>query len=468
MSNHQFINLTMDENTSTIGRLEIDEQNEVPTKVLGTSLSTTPPIVKRKHMLQNTPLEAKRRLIAQHKELDDTVLLWLKQKQSLNLPISRRILQTKVNQVAEQIMIKDFKCSKYWIRNFQHEHNITLDKVSDKSSAVDTNVFYNWLTDIWPSLRAKYSDNNIYNADEAGIFFRLTPDQTPCFKDQNCLDGELPKERITVLVAANMTGTDKRKLLVIGKSKCPPCFKGVTSLPILYENNKKSWMTSEIFEKTLNSWNDELRRKREKILLLVDNCPAHQIKQLEFIKLVLLPLDTHAVLQPMNRGIIRNLKTHYRNQLILKIIKDMETQVESQINMLDAIVMLEKAWHDINPMAINYCFQLAGFCKKRTNITEEQLDNNSKFDGIVEDFVKIDDNLGTSDDMDLTLFIDDLTSYESENNNDSDEFDDDFGIVPSKIDTRAAFRTLEHFYFTTFDLTNDERRAIVLLEKLVP
>lgn len=41
---------------------------------------------------------------------------------------------------------------------------------------------------------------------------------------------------ITVLVG-HMTGTDRRKLLVIGKSKSPRCF---TSLPVLYKKNAQS------------------------------------------------------------------------------------------------------------------------------------------------------------------------------------------------------------------------------------
>ncbi|KAL4101056.1 hypothetical protein QTP88_021077 [Uroleucon formosanum] len=39
----------------------------------------------------------------------------------------------------------------------------------------------------------------------------------------------------------NMTGTDERKLLVIGKSKSPRCFKGVSSLPVVYKNITKAW-----------------------------------------------------------------------------------------------------------------------------------------------------------------------------------------------------------------------------------
>ena len=60
------------------------------------------------------------------------------------------------------------------------------------------------------------------------------------------------KERISVLVGANMTGTEKLKLLdlVIGKSEKPRCFKNVKTLPVVYKNNTKAWMTS-VFSRVL-------------------------------------------------------------------------------------------------------------------------------------------------------------------------------------------------------------------------
>ncbi|XP_022160362.1 tigger transposable element-derived protein 4-like [Myzus persicae] len=143
-----------------------------------------------------------------------------------------------------------------------------------------------------------------------------------------------------------MTGTDKRKLLVIGKSKNPRCFKGVSSLPVFYENNTKAWMTSAIFEKTLNYWDDELR--------------PHPSLNLKFIKLIFLPTNTTAVLQPMDQGVIRNIKAHYRNQLVLKMIEDIENHVESKTTVLDAIIMLDKAWCNVTSTGIANCFRHTG------------------------------------------------------------------------------------------------------------
>ncbi|KAJ4449657.1 hypothetical protein ANN_01061 [Periplaneta americana] len=94
----------------------------------------------------------------------------------------------------------------------------------------------------------------------------------------------------------------KRKLFVTGKSKNPRRFKHVKILLAHYNTNRKSWMTSNLFETELRCWNKELRTQKRKILLHVDNCPAHpELEGLESIKLVFFPANTTSLLQPMDQ-----------------------------------------------------------------------------------------------------------------------------------------------------------------------
>jgi hypothetical protein len=72
-------------------------------------------------------------------------------------------------------------------------------------------------------------------------------------------------------------------------------------------------MTSDIFQQYVSKWNNELRRKNRKILLLVDNCPEHpHIQDLSNIKLVFLPPNATSILQPMDMGIIKSFKGYFR------------------------------------------------------------------------------------------------------------------------------------------------------------
>jgi hypothetical protein len=78
---------------------------------------------------------------------------------------------------------------------------------------------------------------------------------------KNVLKEKCLKNPLTVLMCVNMTGTDKKRLFVIGKSQTSRCFKNVKKLPVEYEANKKAWMTSDIFQQYVSKWNNKLRRK---------------------------------------------------------------------------------------------------------------------------------------------------------------------------------------------------------------
>lgn len=190
----------------------------------------------------------------------------------------------------------------------------------------------------------------------------MTPDKTLKFKGEKCSGGKMSKSRITVMVAANMTGSCKEKLLVIGKSKKPRCFKNIRSLPVSYRNNTKSWMTSEIFEKWLRNWDTLLKSKKRKILLLIDNCPAHpQVANLQCIKVVFLPPNVTAVLQPMDQGVIKSLKAQYRKLQVLHMLQNLQKGEHKGFNVLDAILMLSEAWGKVTKETVANCFRHAGF-----------------------------------------------------------------------------------------------------------
>ncbi|GBM83828.1 Tigger transposable element-derived protein 4 [Araneus ventricosus] len=100
-----------------------------------------------------------------------------------------------------------------------------------------------------------------------------------------------------------MKGSEKQKLIVIGKSQKPRCFKNVKKLPVHYKSNKKAWMTSDLFQKYLRRWDKELTKKKRKVVILIDNCTANiEPSNLQWIKVVFPPLYATSVLQPMDQG----------------------------------------------------------------------------------------------------------------------------------------------------------------------
>lgn len=304
--------------------------------------------------------KCKRLRKSDHVDVDKGLLQWFTQKRQENVPLSGPILQEKASEMGSKIEGKNFTCSRSWIERFKKRNCITGGKIVGESGSVDMNVVSNWFTTIWPDLRKKYDSNDIFNADETGLFYRLTPDKTLKFIGESCVGGKMSKVRITVLVAANMSGTEKRKLFIIGKSANPRCFKNRT-LPVKYRSNSKAWMTSELFTEELLQWDTELQRKNRKILLLVDNCPAHPEVPLKKIKLVFMPPNTSSKLQPMDQGVIHSLKSRYRKIMLLKMLEAIDSKQEFSVSLLDAINFIHRAWQQVTKETIANCFKHAGF-----------------------------------------------------------------------------------------------------------
>jgi len=107
-----------------------------------------------------------------------------------------------------------------------------------ESSGVNMTEVNKWKTEVLEPLLMKYPKEDVFNIDETGLFYRKT-DKTLSFKGEKCSGGKLSKERLTVALCANMSGTEKMEPIVIGKYGKKRCFKNATNLPCVYKFNKK-------------------------------------------------------------------------------------------------------------------------------------------------------------------------------------------------------------------------------------
>ena len=96
-----------------------------------------------------------------------------------------------------------------------------------------------WSETSLPTLLSNYDLEDIYNADEFGIFYQCLPNETYELKSEKCYGGKLSKIHITGMAAANAMG-DKLPMFVIGKAKNPRWFENVKFLPCPYRNQRKS------------------------------------------------------------------------------------------------------------------------------------------------------------------------------------------------------------------------------------
>ncbi|XP_070385946.1 tigger transposable element-derived protein 4-like [Dermacentor albipictus] len=258
--------------------------------------------------------------------------------------------------------IEGFMFSDGWLRNFKKRYDLAFKRMCGESGAVDRTLVANYRSETLESLLSQFSPDDVFNCDETALFYKMLPDKTLSVSGDPCHGGKHSKERVTIMVGSNMSGTEKLPLLVIGKSKRPRCFKGAKSLPVLYEANKKAWITQQLFSDYVRKLDRKFKSQNRKVLLFVDNCGAHgHIHDLECIRLEFLPPNTTSVLQPMDQGIIKNLKVLYRARLLNRMVVCIDAGKQYCVSLLSAINMLADAWKAVAPATLQNCFRHAGF-----------------------------------------------------------------------------------------------------------
>lgn len=154
---------------------------------------------------------------------------------------------------------------------------------------------------------------------------------------------------------------------LLGRSRQPRCFKNlnVNKLPVTWKANRTAWMNSKLFSDWLIDLNKTMQKESRQILLFLDNAPCHPVDiQLSNINIVFFPPNTTSVVQPLDQGVIRSFKCHYRRMVVKHIIAQCATAENVNqivITALDAIQWIHQAWNIVTSDTIRNCFNAAGF-----------------------------------------------------------------------------------------------------------
>lgn len=298
---------------------------------------------------------------AKLQDLDSALYKWFSLKRSEGAAISGPILIEKGREFYEKMKITE-PCafSEGWLTRFKDRHGIRKLDVSGEQKSADV--------DAAEKFRASFANlisengltsEQVYNADETGLLWKCLPTTTLAGGNETSAPGfKHNKERVTVLVCANAAGTHRVKLTVVGKFAKPRCFKNVTHLPVDYRAQGNAWMNAEIFCEWFNnvfvpSVKENLREKGmsedSKVVLLLDNCRAHPLaKELTKgnISVQFLPPNVTSLIQPMDQGVIQNMKMLYRRDFMRQLTSHDGTIVEFQkkYNLKDAIFNVSCAW----------------------------------------------------------------------------------------------------------------------------
>lgn len=180
-------------------------------------------------------------------------------------------------------------------------------------------------------------------------------------------------------------------------------------------------MTSEIFEEYLIEWDLRLQSEGRQIVAFVDNCPSHPKSlqsKLNSINLQFLPPNTTSVIQPMDSGVIANLKRHYRTKLVALLETAGTRDDFMSISVLEAMKLLASSWASVESETIRNCFTKAGWCYG--DIIEEHLESDESYN----EFDHFDDEIYTDaqfSDEQIIEMVQTMDTELEENNFDADE-----------------------------------------------
>lgn len=308
--------------------------------------------------------------------VNKAVTTWFKDLRSKNAVITGPMICERANQFAISMKIDNFEANDGWLQRWKKNQNITFRKICGEKAAADYGAAGVWTKSTLPNLIKNLSPDQVYNADEAGLFYKALPTGTYASKGESVFGGKISKLRLTLLFLCNSDGSDKH-VYVIGKANNPHCCRGKT-MPIKYYGQPNAWMTTSIWIEILNNFDKILKKN---IVLFVDNASCHKIPNeviFKHIKIHYLPPNTTSLIQPLDQGIIKNFKVQYRSCLIRKQLLALEGGMSSEnfskrITVLQALKMIKRAWWLVTPTVIKNCFKKAGFInhEEETNVLED-------------------------------------------------------------------------------------------------
>lgn len=320
--------------------------------------------------------DRKRRREGKERQVGEELYAWFQSQAAQGARLSGSDIKEKARLLAAQ-KGHTFEPSDGWLSRWKQRHSLSTPRKdsshqnsssSSSSSSAVQNTIPHWVTSPeLVTLMKQYSVDNVFATSETTLYYSAYP--------ADCCQQELVKdrkatERITLLLCTNLTGTEKRPLLLIGDSGASRSFPDDPSrLPLICKFAQRARMNAAIFTEWLSFWDWQLGLHQRNVLLLVENTPAHTSSaHLENVRLYFHP-------QPIMKGIARNLKAHYRSRLYGRVSATLTVQRNARAadlirktSVLDALYLVRESWDSVKGETVSGVFAHVGLplCGSRT------------------------------------------------------------------------------------------------------
>ncbi|XP_042242197.1 tigger transposable element-derived protein 1-like [Homarus americanus] len=356
-------------------------RTNVLSKEYGMSASTVSTIIAQKEKFQEVKVRDKSTRVFKGRSLsaetERSPIIWIKEKQMKGDSIYEHL---KEEQPSSETVFEEFGDSKGWFDEFKKRTGIYSVVRHGEAASVDKGpekfvVEFKKLVD-----EKGYLPQQVFNVDETGLFWKKMPRRTFITRDEASLPGHTPmKDRLTLLLGANVSGDFRLKPMLVYHSENPRVFRQQKvlrgKLGVYWKSNRKAWVTSQLF----NEWAIDVfcptvksylttNKLPLKALLLLDNAPCHNpelVRTLEakfgFVKVVFLPPNTTSFMQPMDQNVIINFKKLYMKKMFRRCHQATTTDPDlslaqfwkTQYNILEAVKLIVSTWQAVSTRCLN-------------------------------------------------------------------------------------------------------------------
>ncbi|AEY98970.1 FAGR150Cp [Eremothecium gossypii FDAG1] len=340
---------------------------------------------------------------------------WTSQSIWNRIPVTSPILQDTAQSIWHRIPPEmregNGSFSYKWITHLLSKMDISVDQELPKPPKIWTfeerSELKRWLAQLPPK--------NLFTLDETFLAYNLPL----CFEQYESADIRRRIDIVTVMLCANMDGSEKLHPMVVGRyenyqrfrshfpcegntshagRRAPgfPNYNGVfealntgaEALPngdlklgeqlaqkygITYHSNRKSWLTSNIFHDWLSTWDKRLVVDNRKIWIILDDSCSHRLLNLHLKNIELVYTSVSSSFLPFNWGVIDEFKAGYRIQQYKALIdlqediasknngiKPLLSYEQSALTISNAFKFIKLAWEAIPPDTIKANWKASG------------------------------------------------------------------------------------------------------------
>ncbi|XP_074854943.1 tigger transposable element-derived protein 1 [Carettochelys insculpta] len=314
--------------------------------------------------------------------MEHLLSVWIEDQNQRNVPVSLLMIQAKAKSLYDNLkrhqgegsQAETFTASQGWFDGFKRRYNLHNIKMSSEVAGADTAAAKKF-TDCLKKIieEGGYSPKQVFNVDETGLYWKRMPERTYISREEKTVPGfQAAKDRLTLLLGGNAAGDMKMKPLAVYQSETPRALKGYSKecLPVIWRSNKKAWVTGAVFSEWLTlyavpAWKEYCAKENLdfKILLLIDNAPAHPFNLDDLcknVKVVFLPANLTSLIQPMDQGAIAAFKAYYLRLTLLQLFRGTDGEGKPTIrqfwhdyNILKCINNIGESWAEVTQTCMN-------------------------------------------------------------------------------------------------------------------